>query len=304
MKKHITLVSIIDDISAHMTSKKELTQELLFSFMKKFIADNGSFFDAGKPESYKAMRSRLNELWQYREWEEMSSEQAFLYGQLYGCVKLCEYREQIRQNTAWFNFLLSKYADSKLFYIIKKKPGIRHKDLAEKIGLSTGRLSQMMDEEDMRELIASRVMGREKYYFLGAKGEELLQKLETQKRKAKKEKLRKAITENVNPFENIFVEKAEKPDNVNMLSGIGVSKSKDLWEDYLQKAQTSYFEKIRKIEQFYFERLINEEYWNFNDNLRTETIMEEEMEWPVEKNSYYVQSSNHLRNGLMMSSAK
>lgn len=293
MKKHITLERIIDDISARMTSKKELTQELLFSFMKKFIADNGSFFDAGKPESYKAMRSRLNELWQYREWEEMSSEQAFLYGQLYGCVKLCEYREQSHQNTAWFRFLLSKYADSQLFYIIKKTPGIRHKDLAEKIGLSTGRLSQMMDEEDMKELIVSRVMGREKYYFLGAKGEELLQKLETQKREAKKEELRKAKTENAALFESIFREKTEEPDNANILSGIGASKSKDLWENFAEKRREHYLAHLEKLRRL-----------NLNENLRTETIMEEEKEWLMEENSYYAQSSNHLRNGLMMSSAK
>ncbi len=188
MKKHITLDRIIDDISTCMAFKKELTQELLFSFMKKFIADNGSFFDAKKAKSYKAMRSRLNELWQYREWEDMSSEQAFLYGQLFGCVRLCEYREQSHQDIAWTNYLLSKYEDSKLFYIVKRNPGIRHKDLAQEIGLTAGRLSQMMDEEDTKDLIVSRVMGREKHYFLGAKGEELLQKLEAQKREAEKGK--------------------------------------------------------------------------------------------------------------------
>ncbi len=46
----------------------------------------------------------------------------------------------------------------------------------------------MMDEEDTKDLIVSRVMGREKHYFLGAKGEELLQKLEAQKREAEKGK--------------------------------------------------------------------------------------------------------------------
>lgn len=52
----------------------------------------------------------------------------------------------------------------------------------------------MMDEEDLKELIVSRVQGRGKYYFPGAKGEALLQKLEAQKRKVKKAELQKRKT--------------------------------------------------------------------------------------------------------------
>lgn len=293
MKKYVELNRITDDISTCITSRKKLTQEQVFCFMKKFIADNGSFFDAIKTKSYKAMRSLLNELWQYREWEDMSSEQAFLYGQLYGCVKLCEYREQSHQDTVWINYLLSKYTDSKLFYIVKKNPGIRHKDLAKKIGLSTGRLSQMMDEEDMKELLLSWVQGREKLYFLSAKGEEFYQRLEAQKRKAKKAEMQKAKTENDNLFDNIFVEKAEESVNANVLSGINVSKSNGLLQYYIEGNRASYFEQYKEWA-----------YLNFNDNLRKQTIMEEEKECLMEENSYYGQLNRRSVNGLMMSLAK
>lgn len=293
MKKYVELNRIADDISTCITSGKELTQEQIFCFMKKFIANNGSFFDTIKTKSYKAMRNLLNELWQYREWKDMSSEQAFLYGQLYGCVKLCEYREQSHQDTAWINFLLSKYADSNLFYIVKKNPGIRHKDLAKKIGLSTGRLSQMMETEDMKELLLSWVQGREKLYFLSAKGEELYQRLEAQKRKARKAEMQRTKTENTNPLNTIFVEKTAEPINANILSSIDKPKSNNLFQNYIEKYQVSYLEQYKELQRL-----------NLNDNLRTRTIMEEKKECLLEENSYYDQSNSRLRSGLMMSSAR
>lgn len=43
MKKHMELDRIMAGISDRITSEKELTQEQIFYFMKKFIADSGSF---------------------------------------------------------------------------------------------------------------------------------------------------------------------------------------------------------------------------------------------------------------------
>lgn len=297
MRKYITLDHIIDDISTCMALKKELTQEQLFSFMKKFIADNGSFFDAKKTKSYKAMRSRINELWQYREWEDMSPEQAFLYGQLYGCVKLCEYREQSHQDIALINYLLSKYEDSKLFYIVKRNPGIRHKDLAKEIGLSTGRLSQMMDEEDMKELIISRVNGREKRYFLGAKGEALLQQLEAQKREAEKEELqkRKAETACAEFFESTLVKQIVENTNVNTPPRFVMPKT--------ALAMHRRLEDVFKIEEKVYG--INKmNYLNLKNEFTMEKSMEEEEECLTEENSCYAQWTSPLKNGSMRFSAE
>lgn len=297
MKKHITLDRIIDDISTCMAFKKELTQELLFSFMKKFIADNGSFFDAKKTKSYKAMRSRLNELWQYREWEDMSSEQAFLYGQLFGCVRLCEYREQSHQDIAWTNYLLSKYEDSKLFYIVKRNPGIRHKDLAQEIGLTAGRLSQMMDEEDTKDLIVSRVMGREKHYFLGAKGEELLQKLEAQKREAEKENRQKGKAETACAefFEGIFVRQIAESANVNIPPSLVMPKAAFAMQRRLEDAF--------KMEEKIF-GINKTNYLNLKNEFAMEKSMEEEEECLTEENSCCAQWTSPLRNGSMRFSAE
>lgn len=297
MKKYIELDRITDDISTCIVSGKELTQEQIFSFMENFIADSGSFFDAIKTKSYKAMRGLLNELWQYREWEDMSSEQAFLCGQLYGCVKLCEYREQSRQDALSFRFLLSKYADSKLFYIVKKNPGIRHKDLAKEIGLSTGRLSQMMDDEGMEELLISRVFGREKYYFLSARGEELFQKIEAQKRKAKKaeKQKRKTELEKTGPLESILMDHILVNTNVNTLPDLDISKTNPVIQRRL--------EGVFKIHgEAYGIKKIN--YMNLKNELSMGKTVEEGKECLTEGNSYYGQSTNLLRNGLSMSSAR
>lgn len=279
MKKHMELDRIMVDISDRITSEKELTQEQIFYFMKKFIADSGSFFDEIKSKSYKTMRSLLNEMWQYREWKNMSSEQAFLYGQLYGCVKLCEYREQNRQETAWINSLVSKFSDSKLFHIIKKYPGIRHKELAKAINVTPGRLSQIMDDEDMNELLSSRLMGREKYYFLGAKGEELLHELEVR-------------NQEVHSYADIPMDKIVETDNTNMFSDIGMMKVKKLLPYRRELLQSHYFEYCTELKSQIFN----------NDIMPVSTKGEKKC--LTEENSYYDQSTNHLKNGLQMSLAK
>lgn len=285
MKKYIELDRITDDISTRMASGKELTQDLIFCFMKKFIADNGSFFDAVKTKSYKVMKSMLNELWQYREWKDMSPEQAFLCGQLYGCVKLCEYREQSRQDTVFINFLLSKYGNSKPFRIIKENPGIRHKDLARKINISPGRLSQIMDDEDMQELFASRVLGREKHYFLGVKGEELLRKLEEQERKANREQMQRAKLEKESAclISNMWKKMVTENANTNTLPSFDIFKVNPAFQYNLEKSSKNV---------------------HFDNLQRTEMSIEEEVECLMEENSYYGQSTNLLRNGSMMSSAR
>lgn len=296
MKKNITLDRITDDISFCLSSKKELTQEQIFVFMMSFIADNGSFFDAIKTKSYKALRCLLNELWQYREWKDMSSEQAFLCGQLYGCVKLCEYREQSRQDVLNLDHLLEKYADSKLFYIVKKNPGIRHKNLANEIGLTTGRLSQMMDDEDMKELIISRALGREKHYFLGAKGEELLQRLKAQRQKAREAEMQKnkEKTSSAGIWEEIWLDQIAANTNMNTLPDWDIPKANPHTQRRLEEIRNLLSKDIYKNQKMNYMQLKNE--------MSMIKTVEEEKECLTEENSCYDQLNNLLKNGLQMSS--
>lgn len=175
---------VIEDISRCLTFDGKLSHSLVSQFISCSADDSGSFFDVSKTDQYISMKNMLYEVWQYREWETMSPEQAFLYGQLYGSVKLFDDREESRQETLWIDSLASKYKDSDLFHLVKGEPGIRHKDLAQKMNISAGRLSQILHDEEMDDLFCCRTLGREKHYFLSPRGELLFQKLDGQRKEA------------------------------------------------------------------------------------------------------------------------
>ncbi len=181
MSYHSKFGEIVSTIYHAVISKKNILQDQVFYFIEKLAGVEDIFGDMSEITDYKAMRRRMEEIWQYREWEGMTAEQAFLYGQLYGCIKLCEYGKQERKNKQRLELDAAKYNNKLwLFRAIKESPGIQHKELAAKGEVSPSRLSQIMDEEEMQNLVSYRVSGREKYYFLGPRGKELLERLEQQ----------------------------------------------------------------------------------------------------------------------------
>lgn len=179
MRKHINIDGIVTAILGELIDKKRIVQDQVFCFIDKLAEAMNLFGTVPLTTPYKAMKSRVEEIWQYREWENMTAEQAFLYGQLYGSIKLCEYRKKEAENDQWLEFLSVKYRSKLwLFHAIKETPGIQHRKLADEGNLSVARLSQIMGEEDMEKLVSYRISGREKYYFLSPQGKELLARLD------------------------------------------------------------------------------------------------------------------------------
>lgn len=178
---------VIDSIHTALFSKKKLRQNLIFHFMEVLAENERTPIGNADTETYQKVQHRLEEVWQYREWESMSAEQAFLYGQLYGCVKLCSYEKKADEDQKLLDTLVSQYKGRRrgLFQAISDTPGIRHKELSEKTGYQISRLSQIMNEKNMQELVECCVSGREKYYFLRPKGKLLLSKMKEQGRKEK-----------------------------------------------------------------------------------------------------------------------
>lgn len=279
----LQLKNAIRSITDCIVDSDLLTQDLVFHFMKSYAADTASFLHDIKSESYTSMRSLLYEVWQYRDFENLSPEQAFLYGQLYGCVKLCEYREENHHETVWIDSLASKYRDSKLFSIVKENPGIRHKDLAQKMNISPGRLSQLMDDEDMNELLSSRLIGREKYYFLTLKGELLQQKLEAQKREA----------ESVDDVVAVLVPDFNRNRALKELLKIRVE---ELSRNVSKWTSTQHMEPWALSNVTKYPKL--------NNDLREETSKGEGKECLTAENYYHGQTVNPSRNGSLVFSAK
>lgn len=186
---------VIDSIHAVLFERKALRQNQIFHLMNSLAQVRCSQGIPQRAEIYRNVQHRLDEIWQYREWESMSVEQAFLYGQLYGCVKLCEYEEMTARDQQWMEIFVSKYGSDRweLFHAIAESPGIRHKDLAKRIDQQISRLSQIMNEEDMQELIDHTFTGREKHYFLRPKGKEVLRKMEEERKQQDRENILQQI---------------------------------------------------------------------------------------------------------------
>ncbi len=173
---------ILETIRSILYSSKNLLQDQIFYFMEKLAGIGNDLDDISNIKSYIDVKRRLDEVWQYRQWRDMTAEQAFLYGQLYGCFKLFHYREKEQKNNERLDFLISKYRSKQwLFQAIDKNPGIQHKDLAVKGAITSARLSQIMDEEDVQDLVSNRISGREKYYFLGPLGKKMVERLDNEK---------------------------------------------------------------------------------------------------------------------------
>lgn len=166
--------NIVKRISKSIFCGEKITQKLVFHFMNTFVCNINSI-DEDQLKLYHTMRQYLYEMWQYREWENFSTEQAFLYGQIYGCVKLHETKEEYINESLWINSMVKKYKDHKLFLIVKNNPGISFEELARNLNISLEKLSEIMNDDDVNKLLTFGYIGNKKHYFLTTKGELLIE---------------------------------------------------------------------------------------------------------------------------------
>ena len=146
-------------------------------------------FDYLEEEEYGEPPAELNELSDilqkkllYGGVEQMTPEQAFLYGGIWGGVRLLDIRKNHRRRRLKIHKLKKRYEDYYDFFsIIDINPGIRHKDLAERLGKSVSQLSQLADRIDRDDLIYCDYMGREKYYYLSSLGKQLYTEIKKEK---------------------------------------------------------------------------------------------------------------------------
>ena len=277
MKKRSLLKNVCRILVGSMTSHKSITEDQVHSLMDELAAEEPKAL-SDMPDDYKKLSSYIGEFWRYREWQEMTSEQAFLYGGVWGSVKPYEdgYRKVL--DADWMKLLVSKYKDKYwLFYTIKSQPGILHKELAQKGRISPSRLSQIMDDKDIFFLISYRLSGREKYYFLKPQGEELLKRL--------KPKERKMLGSYAEPYKAIDVKNNSTTEVYAWVIGIaGIS------ENFYMPGSIS-FRQRDKIKEL------------IGSDLGTNYLLGVN-EW-MQKASYMnLRRTSPLQNGLEMSSAK
>lgn len=163
------------------------------------LSESLAFFDGREermPSSYVRLRDEIDQRWQYREIEQLTVEELFIIGSIWGCLRAAEsrrrcVRDDILEQRQW-EILLNKYKDKdKVWFIntISSQPGIRHKDLAEKSKKSPSQMSQMMSGIIKDGLVSCNYAGREKFYFVSELGKKLSRQLAKQKREENLQKL-------------------------------------------------------------------------------------------------------------------
>ena len=176
--KQKRLGNICRSILDRLNNGRQMDEDSVHIFFEG-IVDKLQSMDGKEPPEYQKLVAKMDEMWQYRQLEEISPELIFLCGGLWGgakVLKLCRKREKQQIS---LDLLVRKYKSEEwIFRVLSENPGIKHKDLAEKGRVSISRLSQLTATMQREGLITYNRVGREKYYYLRPEGEKVYDRLD------------------------------------------------------------------------------------------------------------------------------
>lgn len=177
---------LLQEYTQIIHQKGLIRDEMVFHIMdmmsEKFVDSQEDF-----PERcYEQLLGKLNKLWQYKQLEELSSEQSYLYGGIWGCLSMLSWIQKKKKTSQRCHTLAEKYQVDSMFTFLSavyKKPGIQNKDLAQICKVSTARISQISNDALGDGLISMQSLGREKSYFIRTSGEAVYDILKKKKNK-------------------------------------------------------------------------------------------------------------------------
>lgn len=138
----------------------------------------------GFENELEALAVHVKESWQYGDVERMSGEQAFLCGGLWAGEQIIEKSRNRKQESRMIFDLARKYENNVwILKAIDRKPGIRHKELAAYGKVSPSRLSQFIANITSDGLLTYNRSGREKYYYLQKRGEQVYGEIKRRERR-------------------------------------------------------------------------------------------------------------------------
>jgi len=173
-----TLENVCKAILKRLTNQQSIRDEqvrLLKNEISKRI-ENADLEEL--PESYHQLQQHLQRAWQYNKIDDLSAEDAITFGALYAICSMAE----TSRNRQKEDFLLDEAARQHrkhllFFQTLQQNPGIKHGDLAKKCNKSPSELSQLVARLQWERYFSFSKAGREKYYYLEKRGEELLHEM-------------------------------------------------------------------------------------------------------------------------------
>lgn len=172
------LERICNVILERMKAKKRIEEEQVQAFWET-MAEATEEENLQTPQNYRQLSDRLHKMWQYRSFSDLAQAQIFLYGSLWGGMKLLEKKRSKMSDRERREKMAKYYAGKEWFFrAIDTQPGIRHKELAQIGDVSPSALSQFAVRASKERLISCRRMGREKYYYLMDDGKAVYKKMQ------------------------------------------------------------------------------------------------------------------------------
>lgn len=166
---------IVKTIYNYVLEKKKIPEDFLYEFSQNIIKIVQSGNVQELPPEFEELQNYVEMYWRGRKYErEENPIRIYQLGQLLSYVNLI--RDVIDSNKDKVS--MTEYAvrwDNRflVFQGMYDKPGITHKQLARISKMSPSALSQFMDKTKWDGYYTYRIVGREKYYYLTPKGNEL-----------------------------------------------------------------------------------------------------------------------------------
>lgn len=167
---------IINAISEYVFHGKEVPEDLIY----EFSTEAAQMIEGHDTEQISEEFWKLNHYvvlyWRGGKYTyEKSAVRIFQMGQLLSYMNMIRmYLEKVENDTSLNEYAKSLHDRYLFFKSIHDEEGITHKKLANKTQISISALSQFVNKIKGNGFILTRVMGREKHYYLTAKGEKLL----------------------------------------------------------------------------------------------------------------------------------
>lgn len=166
---------LVQMILNYLLENKEIPEELIYELSKTTVKIVENHCMEMIPQEFWELDSFVEAYWRAESYTK-SNDMAFVYqmGQLFSFTNmlstLAEKQEKENSIEDYAIQLKDKYA---IFQQIDRNPGITHKELAQRAGMSVSSLSQFLNRYKEHGFIQRRSMGREKHYYLTAYGERL-----------------------------------------------------------------------------------------------------------------------------------
>lgn len=166
---------LVQMILNYLLENKEIPEELIYELSKTTVKIVENHCMEMIPQEFWELDSFVEAYWRAESYTK-SNDMAFVYqmGQLFSFTNmlstLAEKQEKENSIEDYAIQLKDKYV---IFQQIDRNPGITHKELAQRAGMSVSSLSQFLNRYKEHGFIQRRSMGREKHYYLTAYGERL-----------------------------------------------------------------------------------------------------------------------------------